>query len=112
MAEIFGIDIAKEVADGLAAAGGVRPGTLSQNGSEHSFRGFTEVRAASSGDERVGDSLVYQGRRLVNIVGASLPAGVAPNVGDTATIDGVDYILGDLVSLDPAQALYTFAASE
>lgn len=112
MAELFGIDIAAEVADALDAAGGLRSGVLRPGNGDHAFQGFTETRSLRTGDERIEETLVHRGTPLLNIVGGSLPDGVAPAVNDTAELDGVTYTLLELLGLDPAKALYTFRVAE
>ena len=108
MPELFGLDIAGIVAGALESAGGLRPGVLRPGSGDHAFQGFTETKSLRTGDGRVEDAAVYRGTPLLSIVGASLPAGVTPTVNDRATMDGVTYELLELVTLDPAHALYTF----
>jgi hypothetical protein len=120
MAELFGIDIAAVVADSIAAAGDLRPGTLtkstpgSRTGGQltagtnpttasHSFRGFVERR-----DARRQGQVGREPMSIVTILGASVSGGAAPEVNDVATVDGTAYVLLELISRDPASAVYEF----
>lgn len=118
MPRLFGLDIAALLRDGINSAGGVLTGTLTvvTPGSRtpgdvaagtnptttvHAFEGFVDDRA----EVRVNGTLVRAGGRIVSILGASLPTGVAPASSDRVTIEGVTYtVLG--VSSDPAAAVY------
>ena len=121
MPNLFGLDIAKIIDDGLAAAGGVLTGTLTKTApgtrtpgsltdgtnpveTTHSFRGFFENRSES----RFPGQLQTTGGEVLSILGASLPAGVEPEVNDKATLEGAEYELVKLVRRDPAAALYEF----
>ena len=108
MADLFGIDIAGTVADALSAAGGLRAGTLTQDGEDYAFQGFVEIKSVASTDERLQEALVFQSKPVMAIVGASLPAGIEPRVNDEASMDGIDYILGEKVRVDPAGAVFEF----
>ena len=127
MPNLFGLDIAKLVADGIAQAGNLRPGTLTHvvgpgardpnnpNAGRqpvtttHSFQGFVEVRAV-----RRDDTLIAEPRPILTILGATLnppidfPAGPDVDLGDKATIDGMTYTLVRLIERDPAGATYVF----
>jgi len=120
MAKLFGIDIAKEVNRGIASAGGVLPGvlTVSTSGTRtpgdltggtnpssvtKAFRGFVETE----GDRRPG-STVAGSMAVVTILGASVQDGVVPEVNMEVNIEGTDYSLVELLSRDPAQAVYRF----
>lgn len=125
MPDLFGLDIAGLVADSIASAGDVRPGTLAHKvagtrGSgdnvlagtnptttTHSFRGFVETRTP-----RRAESLVENPIAVVSILGATVSPMVEPDVGDVATIDGDAYTLVELLSADPARALYEFRGEE
>jgi hypothetical protein len=47
---------------------------------------------------------------VVSILGASLSPAVVPAVNDIVVIDGSTFTLVELLNLDPAEALYEFAA--
>lgn len=118
--KLFGIDIAKIVNDSIAGAGGVLLGTLTRattgtrtpgnltggtNPSDvtYPFKGFVET----AGERRPG-STSSSSISTVSILGDSIT--IEPKVNDTATIEGEDWTLLELVSRDPAKALYVFKA--
>ncbi len=121
MADLFGIDIAKTVSDSIAAAGGVRPGTLTHispgtrganptggtapTETSHTFQGFVDQR-----DVRRTGEVATNNMSVVSMLGASVLPLVVPVVNDRVVIDGVTYTLVELLGLDPASALYEFAA--
>jgi len=122
MSELFGIDIAAEIAeafDGELQTGsftritkGARdPNNLSAGKTTsstvvHTFEGYIEdVDAVYK-----GDSLVRDAGLQVAILGASVSPRVVPKIGDTVTIDGQTVKLTKLLERDPASALYLFAA--
>lgn len=121
MPNLFGLNIAKLVADGLKSAGDVRPLTLTKSspGSRttgdltsgtnptkavHSGRGFVEDRVGTI--NRAG-TLVRSTRRIVSVIGATLPVGVKPEPSDVISIDGETLtIVGGGVKTDPAEAVF------
>lgn len=122
MAKLFGIDIAKVINTEIANAGGVLTGSLvkttpgtrtpsdptagtNPTTTTYSFKGFSEERERRR-EGQVGTT-VYS---VVTILGASLS--VVPEVNDTATVDGVTYQLVELLSRDPASAVYEFRAEK
>ena len=106
---LFGIDIAKEVADALTGAGGLRPGNLiKRDGTEAEFQGFVENRTIRSSDGRVEDALVFAAKPVLSIVAGTVADGLVPDVNDAAEMDGVTYELVSLVRRDPAAAVYEF----
>ncbi len=122
MPNFFGIDIAGLVNSSIAGAGGVRPGTLTKTvpGSRtvgdptagtnptttsHSFSGFAETREARRPGQVGASSMA-----VVTVLGASVSPAAVPEVNDTATIDGVVYVLVELLSGDPAGATFEFRA--
>jgi hypothetical protein len=124
MPSLFGIDIAKTIADNIAAAGDVRSGTLTKSSagartpgdvtagnnpttSTHSFKGFVETRA-----QRREGSQVPEGMGVVTILGATVSPAAVPAVNDVATIDGDSYTLLKLISRDPAAAVYEFMVED
>lgn len=123
MADLFGLDIAGIVNDAITQAGGVRPGTLTKTTpgtrtagnltggtnpttTTHTFQGFVEEKEVRR-DNQVGASSFGM---TLSILGASVSPEAVPEVNDTAEIDGKTYILVELVSRDPAEALYEFDA--
>lgn len=122
MVELFGIDIAQVVADSIAGAGGVRPGSMTKvtpgtrtpgdltdgtnpTTTAHTFQGFVETKEARR-DGQVGAGIMA----VVTVIGASVVPLAVPEVNDTVVIDGVTYTLLELLSRDPASAVYEFAA--
>ncbi len=120
MPELFGLDIARLVADSIESAGNLRPGTLakSEPGQEdpndptapvssittaHSFQGFIEAKAV-----RREDTLIAEAVPVMTILGASVNPVAEPAVNDKATIDGITYELVRLITRDPASAVYEF----
>jgi len=120
--KLFGVDIAKIVNNSITSAGGVLDGTLTKATSgtrtpgsltagtnptdaTYAFKGFTETAG-----ERRPSSTSASSISTVSILGDSCT--VVPEVNDEVTIDGTDWTLLELVSRDPAQALYVFKAEE
>ena len=116
---LFGINIAQVVNSAIRSAGGVLPGTLikrtntgrtpgdltgGQNPSteNHPFRGFIDNRS----ETRRNGSLIKAGGQFVSILGASLPSGIVPELGDSVTIEGTTFNIIDVPERDPAAALY------
>lgn len=123
MSELFGIDIAQEIADAFdgelltgsfvrTTTGARDPNNLSAGKAAgfsvtHVFQGFSETRDAVY---KAG-SLVREAGETVSIFGASVAPFVAPRVGDVVTFQGESPLtLVELISRDPASALYTFSA--
>lgn len=122
MAELFGIDIAQVVADSIADAGNLRPGTLTKivpgtrtpgdltggtNPTEtsHTFQGFVETKT-----KRRDGTLVSDPMSVVTILGATINPATVPAPTDTVLIDGTTWTLFELISRDPASAVYEFRA--
>lgn len=122
MAELFGLDIAEIVNDSITAAGGVRPGSLlkttpgTRTGGSltggtnpvttvHTFQGFSETK-----ENRRTGQVGAMSLGIVTILGKSVLPFAVPEVNDVATIDGVDWTLLELMSRDPAEAVYEFRA--
>lgn len=120
MADLFGLDIASILADGFAAAGGLRPGTLTKvtpgtrtdisggtNPTEttHTFQGFVEQKAVRRSGVVAADNM-----SVITILAASISPATVPAVNDTAEIDGTTYTLVELLEEDPASAVFIFAA--
>ncbi len=123
MPNLFGLDIAGLVNSGIRDAGGVRSGTLTRRvrgvrtaesltagtnptGTTHSFEGFVEVRRERR-DNQVGGASTS----VLTIFGASITPAIVPGINDLAELDGDTYTLTELVSRDPASAVYEFAVS-
>ena len=123
MAELFGIDIREVVASALASAGNLRPGVLLHNieatrsaddptetiqpdPTRHTIQGFVSVRQRQSEDP----DLRNRNEQIMTIVGGSIVPFVEPTKGDKCTIDEKTYTLGDLRTVDPAQAVFEFVA--
>lgn len=124
MADLFGIDIAGTLNDAMEEAGGLLDGTLTRTtpgtrtgGSltagtnptttTHTFKGFVETK-----EKRRPDQVGSRGTAVVTILGASLSPATTPRVNDTATIDGSTYTLLELLSRDPASAVYEFRTED
>ena len=122
MAELFGIDIAQVVADSIEGAGNLRPGTLvtttpgtrtpgdltggtNPTATSHTFQGFAEERAV-----RRSGALVAENMSVITVIGASVSPAVVPGVNDSVTIDGETYMLKELLTRDPASAVFEFRA--
>jgi len=122
MVELFGINIAEVIADAIDEAGNLRPGTLTRitpgtrtGGSltggtnppttSHSLQGFVETRT-----RRREGTLVASPMSVVTIIGASVTPIATPEVNDTVLIDGVTWDLLELLSRDPASAVFEFRA--
>ncbi len=119
MPDLFGLDIAGLVADGIAGAGGLVPGVLTHYTtaardpldptaerakvpSSHDFDGFVE-RLTST--RRAGSS-VFEAGEYVSILGATLSPAIVPSPGDVILIEGTTYTVEALADRDPAAALY------
>ncbi len=124
MPNLFGLDIAQLVADGIAEAGNLRPGTLT-----HFTKGTRTVGQLTSGTNPLKTSHTFQGfvekrtvRRkgqigkeqmsVVTLLGATVSPAVVPDINDKALIDGVTYLLHELLERDPAGAVYEFVTED
>jgi hypothetical protein len=121
MADLFGLDIASLVNSAIAGAGGVLPGTLTRiipgvrgdnptdgtnpTKTTHSFSGFVEQK-----DKRILGEVAAANQSTISILGASINPVAVPRVNDQVLLDGSTYTLVELLSLDPARALYEFSA--
>ena len=103
MVELFGIDIAKAVADGIQAAGDLQKGTLTKGTDTHTFSGFVVIRQVL-----LQESAVSAPRPVLSILGATVDPPATPETNDEATIGSITYKLGRTLRADPAQALYEF----
>lgn len=120
MTILFGLDIATILNDSITAAGGLLSGTLTRSTpgtrtpgdlsggtnpttTDHTFNGIVERRAT----RRAGE-LTEVVRPVVTILGASIT--IAPDVNDVVVIDGETLNLVELMSRDPASAVYEFIA--
>lgn len=120
MADIFGLDVASLVNDALQGAGGLHEGVLTktiagardpsnptagraQTTTTYMFSGFVEAR-----EVRLDGALVTQARSVMTIIGASVTPTAVPEVNDHATLGSITYELTQLISRDPASAVYEF----
>ena len=120
MPDLFGIDIAKLVADnigpgvlpavltkvtpGTRTAGSLTAGTNSTS-VDHDCRGFIDDYDAS----QIDGTLIKMDDHKVTIIGGTLPAGVIPVQNDHVFIEGTTYEI-IRVKRDPAAATYTCQA--
>ncbi len=122
MPDLFGLDIAGIINTEIANAGGVLAGTLTKTTpgartggqltggtnpatSAHAFNGFVETKE----DRRPGQ-VGAMSMAVVTVLGASVSPAAVPEVNDTAVLDGVTYTLVELLSGDPATAVFEFRA--
>jgi hypothetical protein len=115
--KLFGIDIAREVYDGIRSAGNVvamslvrvTPGTrttgaltagTNPSSTTYSCRGFKTSRRRKDPGSTTSDLV-----SVVAILGASLPSGVEPRPNDKVVFEGATYIV-NRVRTDPADALW------
>ena len=128
--KLFGIDIAAVVNSSIKSAGGVRPlvltkttpgtrtsadltGGTNPTTTDYKGSGFVEDIGVQfgSGSTRQEGTIVQVKRRIVSILGDSLPAGIKPEPNDTVTLDGSPYTLGSL-GTDPGVALRSCEVTE
>lgn len=119
MPDLFGLDIAGMVADGIAGAGGLVPGTITtqvlaardplkptvergRTPVTSTFDGFVE-RLTST---RRSGSSVFEAGEYVSILGATLEPAMVPAPGDVIQIEDHTYTVEALADRDPAAALY------
>jgi len=119
LSELFGIDIAGILSDGLEAAGGVNDLTLTSVAKGTRASGDLTGGTSPTSADHPGKGFYYDERgtqeqgsavrvtfKVVAIVGASLPSGVVPKPNDVVTFsDGAKFRLGSSKT-DPAKALY------
>lgn len=118
MPDLFGVDIAQEIADAFAGQlvtgtlvkvtpGTRTPGSLTggtnPTPANYAFEGFLD-----NGSEKRVAGLAPLDGEFMSILGNSLTSGIVPAVNDRATLDGKTYTLVELVERDPAAALYKF----
>lgn len=123
MPNLFGVNIAKILADNFRgkllkgelykiAPGTRSPGSLT-GGTQpvqtaYQFEGFIDNKT----ERAIDGTLVSIGGRVVSILGASLPSGIVPNKGDRLSIEDANYVITEIMSRDPAAALYECAVEE
>jgi hypothetical protein len=121
MPNLFGLNIAEIVNTSISEAGGVltctltkttpgtrTPGSLSA-GTNPTTTAYTVKGFLEQGEKRLSGQLQTVTGTFVSILGWSVSSGtVVPEVNDTITIEGTVYELVELVSRDPAAALYVF----
>jgi hypothetical protein len=123
MPKLFGIDIAKELNDGMKAAGGLRPLVLTKyaegtrttgaltagtnpTSTTHKASGFVEDTSSGAGTRE--GTLTKVQIRTVSILGDSIEGGVHPEANDVVTFTDADagtYKLGQC-GTDPVDALF------
>ena len=123
MPNLFGLDIAQIVADSIASAGNLRPGTLTQfapgtrdpaditggtnpTSTTHTFQGFVEAEEDDSFTGRRSETNVSISMRRLSILGATINPATLPDQGDEATVDGVTYRIVEVFEVDAAQAVF------
>ncbi len=115
--KLFGLDIAKIVADSIKSAGGVldatlisvtpgtgtdaEPNSFKPTTTTHSARGFIDDYR----DSQVDGTIVRRGDRRVTLLGATISPPVAPKTNDRVTIEGFTFDV-QKVRRDPAGATY------
>lgn len=119
MPDLFGLDIAGLVADGISGAGGLVPGTITtqvtaprdpldptaeraKTPQVSTFDGFVE-RLTST---RRSGSSVFEAGEYVSILGATLEPAMVPAPGDVIVIEETTYTVEAVADRDPAAALY------
>lgn len=120
--KLFGIDVAKIVADNIGP--GVLPATLTKftpgavatadplggtapTSVSYSCRGFIDSQAIKS------QELIKRGLVRIVLIGNTISGGaVGPEPGDRVVIEGRTYVIGDdsPIDRDPAGATWTFEA--
>lgn len=116
MPELFGVDIAQEIAD--AFSGQLRVGTLNKqisgtrtpgsltagtNPTEtaHTFDGFLEIR-----EVRRPDQLGAQPLSVLTIIANSISPTAEPEVNDRVTIESLTLDITEILNRDPAAAVF------
>ena len=117
MPDLFGVDIAKAVNDGLgkgllaATLTVVTPGTRTSGGLtsgtqpttvDHTARGFLDDYE----DRHIDGTVIQRGDRICVLLGASISGGAIPSAGDRVTIESETFNIVN-VKRDPAAASYT-----
>jgi hypothetical protein len=113
----FGVNIAKLIADGVAAAGGVdditlrkvtagtrTPGSLTSGTNPTSVDYTGKGFQSSKGDTRLGDTLIQDEERILVLLGHTFDA--SPEVNDEVVYQGTALTIR-LVDRDPASATWT-----
>ena len=124
MSQVFGLDLDVIIDDSLTAAGGLDPngGTLIKvtagartagdlaagkvNAEQrYPFRGMVSKVFKAP----IPGTIIQAGDREVLILGASLPAGVSPDLNDKVQIEGSTFVVLMVPARDPARATYLCA---
>lgn len=123
MTKLFGLDIAKLVADSIKSAGDVLPATLIKvtagtrttptGGTHPTEQGYPAKGVISDYTDRERAATeIKSSERKILLLGASLPPGIVPVPGDKITIEDRTYRISvDGVSRDAASAAYRCRAS-
>lgn len=119
MPDLFGLDIAGIINDGIADAGGVLDVSLIKvthgDRGSNSTGGEARIESApiackgfinNKTSMRKGDSLTTEENNSVLILGASLPAGTIPELNDKITVEGSTFQIIKTPKRDPAAATY------
>ena len=115
--KLFGIDIAKVVADSIKAAGdlldatliSITPGTatdadpnlVASTQTTHTCKGFIDKYR----DDQIDGTIIRKGDRKVTLLGDTISPSVAPKTNDQVIIEGDTYDVQN-VDRDPAGATY------
>lgn len=119
MPDLFGLDIAGMVNDALSSAGGLVPGSFVKSApgtrdpddptagtnpttTIHSFQGFFENLTVT----RREGSIVREAGEYVSILGVSIDPATEPEPGIVITLEGRTVTAKELVTRDPAAALF------
>lgn len=116
MPNLFGVDIAQEIADafsgqlvsgtlqkvtpGTRTSGGLTAGTNSTT-TDHTFEGFLEVK-----EVRRKGQVGAEPKSVLTIIGNSVSPAVAPEVNDKATIESLTFDITEILARDPAAAVF------
>ena len=110
-------DMARQIYDAALSAGAgftltltvVREGAIDPNdrlaGRAKTETAHTGYGLVETTERRIGGTIVPLDTAIVSIYGASLPAGVIPEVNDKVEIQGETYCIAQ-VGTDPAKAMY------
>lgn len=116
MPDLFGIDIAQEIAD--AFSGQLVPGTLTKRNTgtrtpgtltggtnptetAHSFEGILEIRTVRRGDQIGAEPI-----SVLLIIANSVSPAAVPDVNDRVTFEGLELEITEILERDPAAATF------
>lgn len=116
MPELFGVDIAQEIADAFGGqlvlgvlskqiSGTRTPGSLTAGTNptttDHLFDGFLEIR-----EVRRPDQLGAQPLSVLTIIAKSISPVAEPEVNDRVTIESLTLDITEILNRDPAAAVF------